>query len=232
MSDPLPQKPNSEQLDEELVAYLDGELESQSSQKLENLLATDAHARQRLNQLAVSWDMLDQLPRASVDDLFTRTTVEMVAVAAEEEITRTSSGLPARKRRRWLAGGVATLLAAAVGFMAIGVVMPDQNDPLLRNLPVVVNLDMYRSVGDVELLKKLEASDMFTADVPEPPRRTAAPTGTLLGAPGAGGPASTSTTLLVVPKTISERRAWIASAQPRQETRIESRSRKVRGLVA
>src|SRR5262245_56721738 len=115
MSD-IPQKLPADQFDEELVAYLDGELDSQAAQRLENLLATDERTRQRLNQMAVSWDLLDQLPRATVDDLFTRTTVEMVAVAAEDEIAQATATAPSQERRRWLVGGVATLLAAAAGF--------------------------------------------------------------------------------------------------------------------
>lgn len=204
MSDASPQNSPVDQLDEELVAYLDGELESQAAQRLENLLATDERARQRLNQLAVSWDLLDQLPRATVDDLFTRSTVEMVAVAAEDEIAQTSSTAPARNRRRWLAGGVAALLAAAVGFVAIGLVMPDHNDPLLRNLPVVVNLDLYRSVGDVELLKKLEASNLFPAvEVDSAPRPASS---------GDAAPAAATTPQPInVPASINQRRALIAT---------------------
>jgi len=72
---------NLDFLDEELVAYLDGELDSQATKRLEDLLASDEPARKRLSQLANSWELLDQLPRATVDDLFTRTTVKMVALA-------------------------------------------------------------------------------------------------------------------------------------------------------
>ena len=201
------QKSPADQFDEELVAYLDGELGSQDAQRLENLLATDERARQRLNQLAVSWDLLDQLPRATVDDLFTRTTVEMVAVAAEEEIAQTSAAAPTKERRRWLAVGVGALLAATVGFVAFGLVMPDQNDPLLRNLPVVANLDLYRSVGDVELLKKLASSDLFAATVTATAPQSASPT--------AAAPASAaSTTVASVPNSIAERRTWIAKLTP------------------
>ncbi len=202
------QKSPADQLDEELVAYLDGELESQAAQRLETMLATDERARQRLSQLAVSWDLLDQLPRATVDDLFTRTTVEMVAVAAEDEIAQSSAAAPARQRRRWLGAGVATLLAAAVGFVATGLIMPDQNDPLLRNLPVVVNLDLYRSVGDVDLLKKLGASGLFLTDSPSKLFRSDLPAG---AAPVATPLAPQPTN---VPPTISQRRAWIAALSP------------------
>ncbi len=201
------QKSPADEFDEELVAYLDGELQSQDAQRLENRLATDERARQRLNQLAVSWDLLDQLPRATVDDLFSRTTVEMVAVAAEEEIAQTSAAAPTKERRRWLGVGVGALLAATVGFVAFGLVMPDQNDPLLRNLPVVANLDLYRSVGDVELLRKLASSDLFVATV----TATASQSASL----AVTAPASAASSLMAsIPNSITERRAWIANLTP------------------
>src|SRR3954470_23257179 len=107
---------NDETLDEELTAYLDGELPPDSAKRVESLLAGDEKARSRLAELAASWDLLDQLPRATVDDLFTRTTVEMVAVAAESEIAAATA--PAKRRMQWISGGVAAALAALVGFAA------------------------------------------------------------------------------------------------------------------
>ncbi len=168
MSDAANNKLGADELDEELVAYLDGELEPNATKRMENLLASDARARQRLNQLAVSWDLLDQLPRATVDDLFTKTTVEMVAVAAEHEVAETVKAEPARRRVRWLAAGVATLLALAVGFIAVGLTLPDRNDALLRNLPSVVNLELYRSVGDVAFLKQLQTANLFVDETSDP----------------------------------------------------------------
>ena len=100
MSDKSSNPTNLDQLDEQLVAYLDGELEPQASKQIENLLSSDEYARRRLNQLASSWDLLDQLPRATVNDLFTRTTVEMVALAAEDEVAQARTADPARRRRR------------------------------------------------------------------------------------------------------------------------------------
>ena len=102
MSNAPSEQPNLSPLDEQLVAYLDGELEPQATKQVEELLAGDETARNRLSQLAASWDLLDQLPRATVDDLFTRTTVQMVAVAAEDELAQVNATRPSQRRRRWL----------------------------------------------------------------------------------------------------------------------------------
>src|SRR5689334_12512908 len=110
MSNVPSEKPKLELRDEQLVAYLDGELEPEAARQVEELLADDETARSRLNQLAASWDLLDQLPRATVDDMFTRTTVQMVAVAAEDELAQVNATQPALRRRRWLEGILATAI--------------------------------------------------------------------------------------------------------------------------
>ena len=65
----MPQSDSSqiESLDEELVAYLDGQLDPESARHVEQRLASEETARRRLQQLAQSWDMLDQLPHAVAD---------------------------------------------------------------------------------------------------------------------------------------------------------------------
>ena len=48
---------------EQLVAYLDGELDAESSLQVERRLAEDAEFRRELRQLQRAWDMLDELPK-------------------------------------------------------------------------------------------------------------------------------------------------------------------------
>jgi hypothetical protein len=161
MSDSRP-IPTAERLDEELVAYLDGELAPQAAQQIEDMLAGNETARRRLNELATSWDLLDQLPRATVDELFTRTTVEMVAVDAEGEIAKRTADAPVRRKRRLLATGLAALLAVVAGFAIVSIALPDQNDALLRDLPIVENFEYYHAVGDLAYLKRLDETGLFT----------------------------------------------------------------------
>ena len=70
---------------DELIAYLDGELDPRTSQQVEERLKHDPAYRQVLSQYERSWDMLDRLERATVGENFSRTTLEMVSVAAAEE---------------------------------------------------------------------------------------------------------------------------------------------------
>ncbi len=212
MSDTNTNNTNAESLDEELVAYLDGELDSQGTQRIENMLASDAQARQRLNQLASSWDLLDQLPRATVDDLFTKTTVEMVALAAEDEINKTVAAEPARRRMRLLGGVIAAAVALFVGFVAVAVALPDRNDELLRYLPVVHDLELYRAVGDIKLLKLFQEKGMFTEDVPS---------SAASALPGEKSIAAQPSNLsLPIPDSIEARRGWVESLSAAEKSEL------------
>lgn len=155
-SDP---SPAAAPLEEELVAYLDGELDAEGCRRIEALLASNPQARQLLHSLEQTWEMLDELGRCEVDETFTRSTMEMVAVAAEAEVRQIQS--QATRLRRWLlrVGGLAA--AAAAGFVAVILLRPDPNRAVLENLPVLENLDEYRQVGDIDFLRALDREGLF-----------------------------------------------------------------------
>jgi hypothetical protein len=155
-------------LDEDLVAYLDGELEDPASRRLEERLANDESARERLRALATSWNLLDHLPRAALDEAFTRTTVELLVAEARQEIAAEQAALPLRKRRRWIAAAVAGLAAAMIGFIAVFVAWPNENERLLRDLAVIKNLEQYDVLppsNGIEFLRQLENAELFIADM-------------------------------------------------------------------
>jgi hypothetical protein len=155
-------------LDEELVAYLDGELDAESARRIEALLASDAEVRRRLQSFERTWDLLDELDAAPVGEPFTHTTLEMVALAARREAEQDRADAPRRRRRWLLLLGVSFLAAAATGFLAL--VMHDPDRQLLRNLALLENLDEYRQVGSIEFLHKLRDEKLFCKDGVEPPK--------------------------------------------------------------
>ena len=53
---------------QQLVAYLDGELDDETNQEIERRLSADPEYRLRLQQLQQAWDLLDELPRLSRDE--------------------------------------------------------------------------------------------------------------------------------------------------------------------
>src|SRR5262249_52901800 len=105
--------------------------------------------------------MLDRLPRAAVDDAFTRTTMEMVALNAAEEADAVVKQLPQRRRRQRLLAGASMAAALAIGFFIGRQWWPSANEELLRDLPVLENLDQYYQVNDVDFLRLLDKNGLF-----------------------------------------------------------------------
>jgi anti-sigma factor RsiW len=157
-------KTPAELLDEELVAYLDGELDEEGARHLEQRLAAEEPLRKRLQQLAHSWDLLDQLPRTNVDDKFARTTVQTVTLAIAQQVNEDEQAEPARRRWRWV-GSVAAVGACGVaGFLLVAGIRGRPNDRLLRDLPVIENVELYRQAGDLDFLHKLQDEGLFAEE--------------------------------------------------------------------
>ncbi|HEV3416287.1 MAG TPA: hypothetical protein VG056_05725 [Pirellulales bacterium] len=201
-------KSQSELLDEELVAYLDGELDSQAARQVEQRLAAEEPVRRRLQELARSWDFLDHLPPSAADDTFTRSTVEMVAVAVEQDLAKEQAAEPRHRRRRWLWGGVLALAAGTAGFVAAANLWVDPNEKLLGDLPVIENLEVYRQVGDIAFLHKLSDEGLFSDEAAD----AAATRDDSRGA-------RETPELPVVPSSLAERRQRLEgmSAQAKEE---------------
>jgi len=156
-------------MDEQLVAYLDGRLDAEAARQVEQRLAAEEPVRRRLQQLAQSWDLLDQLPRSTVDENFTHTTVRIVALAAEEEVNEQESHQARRRRVRWVAGAAAVVAAAVCGFAIVSHVRPDPNEQLLTDLPVIENVDQYRHAEDIDFLRKLHDEGLFPEESGDAP---------------------------------------------------------------
>ena len=124
--------------------------------------------------------MLDQLPHAVADDTFTRSTVQMVALAAESDVAEQQAVEPRRRRRRWLMAGALALVAASCGFFAAAKVWSDPNEKLVRDLSTIENVESYSQVGDIDFLRRLSDDGIFPDDA----------TDTTGSKPGAGPPSA------------------------------------------
>jgi anti-sigma factor RsiW len=143
--------------DEELVAYLDGELDDDGVRRVETRLAADAEYRQELAKLQTAWDCLDVLPETNIDPAFTRSTIEMVALAAREELAETREAWPRAQRLRRVRGAAMMLAGLALGFVLVTVLWPSPARRLARDLPVLENLDLYLPIDDLAYLRALSA---------------------------------------------------------------------------
>jgi hypothetical protein len=155
-----------ETLREELVAYLDGELPPAESEAIERRIASDPNARRELEGFDRVWNALDELPRQQVDESFTRSTIEMTALAAEREAAALTAALPVAKRRRSYAVLAGCTIAAAVTFLGAWGSAARPNRELLTNLPVIEHFDELRAIKDLDFLATLQSQvgEQLTVD--------------------------------------------------------------------
>jgi len=155
-------------LEERLVAYLDGELDDAEAREVEQLLASDAGARELLSGLERTWSLLEKLGRSPVDQMFARTTIEMVSVAAADDAAKQQAEIPRLQRRRRLIGAASLLAAAVLGFLAVVLALPNPNRELLEDLPLLEDLDEFERVlnkdEDIQFLKLLQENHLFVKD--------------------------------------------------------------------
>ncbi len=91
-----------------LVAYLDGELEDSETRAIEATLAKSPAARRDVEMLSRAWDMLDLLPQVDPGEEFTQQTISrMRAVEVDKQRTSALWGVWLRRSLVavvWLAG--------------------------------------------------------------------------------------------------------------------------------
>jgi anti-sigma factor RsiW len=162
MSEPHNQRDTT---DEELVAYLDGELDAEAARRIDARLAEDAELRQKLTQHCRAWDLLDELPRADVGEQFTQTTLEMVAVSVADQVEVASRQDSLRAKFRWLIGGTVAVLASLAGYALVASIVAEPNRRLVEDLRVIESFDEYRAVEDIEFLFALEREGLFAVEV-------------------------------------------------------------------
>ena len=101
-----------------------------------------------------------------MEELFTKTTVEMVAVAAADEAKTATYDQQRRRRWQWLFAAAGALAAGLAGFFVGINLWPDPNEQLLRDLPVIEELDLYNQADyvDAAFLRQLDEQDFFHED--------------------------------------------------------------------
>jgi anti-sigma-K factor RskA len=152
-------------IDEELVAYLDGELDATGAARIERRLADDAAYRARLAQLQRAWDMLDTLQRSEANDDFARSTVEMIAIKAVDDAKTGQMRIVRQRSVAWAGIALAVLVAATTGYFLIQWRLDQPNRELVRDLPVIERIDEYRDADSVEFLQQLHQEGLFAAEV-------------------------------------------------------------------
>ena len=149
-------------IDEQLVSYLDGELDDQSISDVEQKLSDDQQYRERLVELQKTWDALDTLPRSEPSQSFTASTIELVLSEQKKQVK-------SRERSyEWVGkfGFTAVILAVGIwlGMITTDHILDSENRQLIENLTLIENIDMYREVESIEFLEQLHDDGVFSAE--------------------------------------------------------------------
>ncbi len=150
--------------DELLVAYLDGELDAESSRDVEQRLANQVAVRERLHELERAWDVLEVLPTPEINPRFTGTTLEMVAQVAEQEQQGKTSRFFTPRTRRLLVGVAALLVAFGAGLLVSANRGRSANDQLVNDLPILEELDAYRRADNIQFLRMIRDAKLFPTE--------------------------------------------------------------------
>ncbi len=142
-----------------LVAYLDGELNERDMQELDDVLTRHPDARADVEQLRQTWDLLDALPRPAVTEEFSAQTLATIQVIRDDEPAEASSWA-----RRGLLAIVWTVLLSVSGVAGVLLVdrwQPDPTDSLIARLSVLERFEAYREIGTVEFITALADTKRF-----------------------------------------------------------------------
>jgi anti-sigma factor RsiW len=156
---------DTDNADETLVAYLDGELSADEQVRVERRLADDPAFRARLAQLQRAWDLLDALERTEADDDFARSTVEMVAVKAADDVQAARKRSQMRQAWLYALGGSAVTASLFAGYLLVSRWLDQPNRELVRDLPVIERIDEYRTAESVDFLRELHKEGLFAREV-------------------------------------------------------------------
>lgn len=151
----------TQDIHDQLVAYLDGELDAETSRRVDDLLSTDPVVRREVADLDATWNLLERMPRTEVGEDFTRTTLELVAQRAEQDLKQQQSAQPSRNLLLVGALCIGMFAAGFFGVYAADLISPSENEVLLENLPVIQQLDQLEQVGKFEFLQELHEQQIF-----------------------------------------------------------------------
>ena len=215
MTRSIPEQPDPA-LEEELVAYLDGELDPQASEAIERRVQHDEVARYQLQQFDRVWNALDGLPRPQASETFTRTTLEMIAADARQELVQATAMLPVR-RRTWRLQVAAVCAASLVlGFTLLWLMLPNPNRMLYANLPIIEQVDVYAEFRDIEFLRELDRQGPWL--------RT--------GARGEEAKRQAETIAQLTAASMRERKEYVEQLDANQQTALANKTRRYMELSA
>ena len=163
---------------EELVAYLDGELDDKAAESFATRLSLVPKLRAEADAMQRAWDILDVLPRPQPSGTFTNRTLsqaiplpastsgtQLLTTSGPAAVTMTAMPAPRPTTGFWLVSLLLIAVAGIGGYLGHQAIAPPPKpmppEPTLEDVPLIKNLRLYRNVDDSDYLKKLDAPELF-----------------------------------------------------------------------
>jgi anti-sigma factor RsiW len=153
---------------EELVAYLDGELDPAAAEAMATRLSLDPHLRAEADALQRAWDILDVLPRPQPSAAFLTRTVSQVIPTAAASATAVVPTLPPMSAGRsgglfWGVSVILILVAGLGGYVGRALLVPrgQEYEQITRDAALLHNLRLYRTVEDLDYARQLDDPTLF-----------------------------------------------------------------------
>ncbi|MCF7959192.1 MAG: hypothetical protein K9M08_00490 [Pirellula sp.] len=195
-----------ESVDEQLTAYLDGELSAEEASRIENRLVDDEGLRVRLAELRKAYDLLDELPETPHNQRFTRSTLELVIkdLSVTQSHVVNSIVKPTNKADWWALPHVLILVGL---FLVTGIASGFglrwlKTNQELRDLGLIAGLPGMSGINELSIAIKLSEQKAAIDILKNQNRDRLVP---------------------AVPKSIAERKAWIENLTPLQIGKLANR---------
>ena len=150
-------------VEEELAAYLDGELDAPARGRIERQLATDPALREKMRQSQQAWDALDLLPKTQTDEAFASSTMQMTVAIITRETKPVRTAVLNSPWLPWVKVGLGAFVALCVGFRMVKVKQLADQTKSLRDLPVAEKLEELTDAPSLEFLLRLKKENLFAA---------------------------------------------------------------------
>ncbi len=147
--------PDMESIDEQLTAYLDGELTPAEASSLERNLVDDEKLRLRLAALRQAYDLLDEIPETPHNQRFTKSTLELV-IKDLSTTTRFTNGSQPKLQDKpidWWAWPRVTVLLGAFVILGVAAAVAINFENTRRELKELGLIAGIRGLEDVNELK-------------------------------------------------------------------------------
>lgn len=152
---------------EELVAWLDGEVDARRSTLNLARLSTDEMLQKEVEGYRRTWDLLGALPMPTPTRDFTSRTVSLASQElAALRTLQSQAGAPKSSavRKKFLERPIVFAGLLAVCFVSSFAVMRGglgPNRKIVELAPLLTRLDEYRAAGDIEFLRELHRQKVF-----------------------------------------------------------------------